>query len=171
MNATPATTTDAIRVSGGERRLEAKVLLAEDNPDVQRLHLALLRKAGADVVAADNGQIAVELAMAARDAGEPFDVILMDIQMPVTDGYEATRRLRAAGYTGPIIAVTAYAMENDRQLCLDAGCDDYLSKPVDRGALLAAVARYLRKPPAPVACVAEQVWPNPPSVACPESAP
>jgi len=120
-------------------KLDCRVLLVEDGPDNQRLIGFLLKKAGADVVLADNGQIAVEKALSPE--GE-FDVILMDMQMPVMDGYEATRVLRAANYKGPIIALTAHAMKYDQQECLDAGCDDYQAKPVDRGTLLRIVEKY-----------------------------
>jgi len=121
-----------------------RVLLVEDGPDNQRLIGLLLRKAGATVELADNGRIALQKALAAARGGEAFDVILMDVQMPEMDGYEASRRLRAAEYDGPIIALTAHAMEQDRRRCLAAGCNDYATKPFDRNRLLEIVRRHVR---------------------------
>ncbi len=131
--------------------LECRVLLAEDGPDNQRLISFVLKKAGADVTLAVNGQVAYDLALEASNEGTPFDVILMDMQMPVLDGYEATRNLREAGYSGTIIALTAHAMASDKEKCVKAGCDDYTTKPIDRRKLVALVDQYAsQKPPAEV---------------------
>jgi len=120
---------------------KVRVLLAEDNLVNQMLAVALLRKRGYDVTVADNGREAVDLVRRST-----FDLVLMDVQMPDVDGFEATSMIRAMQSETerrlPIIAVTAHAMEGDRQRCLDAGMDDYVSKPIDPEKLEAAIERW-----------------------------
>ncbi len=123
--------------------LDRRVLLAEDGPDNQRLIAHVLRKAGAEVVVVENGALAVEAVHEASASGHPYELIVMDMQMPEMDGYTATRTLREAGVTAPILALTAHVMSGDRQLCLDAGCDDYGAKPIDRHRLIAQCAALL----------------------------
>jgi signal transduction histidine kinase/ActR/RegA family two-component response regulator len=118
-----------------------RLLLAEDGPDNQRLIGFLLRRAGADVTIVGDGQSAVDAVVAAARGAAPFDLVLMDMQMPILDGADATKRLRELGIRTPILALTAQAMEGDRAHCLSAGCDDYESKPIDKRRLFAACIR------------------------------
>jgi len=136
--------------------LRGRILLAEDTPDIQRLIAFFLRKAGAEVTLAEDGLRACALATAAAASGKPFDVILMDMQMPELDGYGATTRLRAGGYGGSIVALTAHSTQGDRWRCLAVGCDGFVSKPIDRRTLLETVQRHAARaaaprPPAPPA--------------------
>lgn len=126
-----------------EAALAARVLLVEDNPVNQEVASGMLRELGCHVDVAPNGLEAVR-----RIQSESYDLVFMDCQMPVMDGFEATRRIRTlpeAGRHMPIVAMTAHAMQSDRQKCLDAGMDDYLSKPVKLGALRAMVVKYAAK--------------------------
>ncbi|HKC51090.1 MAG TPA: ATP-binding protein [Myxococcota bacterium] len=137
--------------SGGLRaalrglRAHGRVLVVEDGPDNQRVIRHVLERAGYEVTIAENGLIGVELALAALDDGTPFSVVLMDVQMPVLDGFGATRRLRDEGYRGPIIALTAHALPSERQRCIEAGCDAFATKPLDRLVLLETIAQYTQK--------------------------
>jgi signal transduction histidine kinase/ActR/RegA family two-component response regulator len=126
-------------------QLEGHVLLAEDGLDNQRLIALQLRKAGLRVDVTEDGHAAVEKALAAQEGGKPYDVLLMDVQMPELDGLSATSQLREAGYEGPVIALTAYAMPSDRERCLRAGCNDFVTKPIDWDRLLPMLLHYLRK--------------------------
>jgi PAS domain S-box-containing protein len=118
-------------------QLTGRVLLVEDGPDNRRLIAHYLRDAGAVVTAATDGQAALDAVAAAGDGA--FAAIVMDMQMPRVDGYTAAAELRRRGCRTPIVALTAHAMSGDRAKCLAAGCTDYLTKPVDRLALLRAV--------------------------------
>ncbi len=124
--------------------LRGKILLAEDGRDTRNLLAMHLRKAGLEVSTAENGRIAVDKASAALGNGEPFDLILMDMQMPEMNGYEATESLRNSGYDKPIVALTAYAMSQEKAKCLSVGCDDFATKPIDRNTLIEIASRYAR---------------------------
>jgi signal transduction histidine kinase/CheY-like chemotaxis protein/HPt (histidine-containing phosphotransfer) domain-containing protein len=117
---------------------DVKLLLVEDNAINQMVACNLLRDFGCEVVVADNGREALRLV---RE--QAVDAILMDVQMPELDGYETTARLRADGVALPIIAMTAHALRGDRERCLGAGMNDYVTKPIDVEQLLAALKRAL----------------------------
>ncbi len=124
---------------------DRRILVVEDNEDHQLLTTLVLRKVGSKVAVAEDGYRALELAQAARDRDEPFDVILVDMSMPVLDGYETVRRLRQLGFSTPIIAVTARALESELERCLEAGCDGFLRKPFEAEELHASIAGHIRK--------------------------
>lgn len=119
------------------------ILVAEDTRANQFLIRRMLEPSGAYLQFVDNGERAVSEVLGAAERGQPFDLVLMDMQMPVQSGYEATRRLRAAGVGVPIVALTAAAMEGDRERCISSGCTNYLSKPIARDKLLTVVAQSL----------------------------
>lgn len=124
---------------------KARVLVVEDNPINQQVAMGMLRKMGLSSDSANNGQEALE-----KLANNRYDAVLMDVQMPLMDGLEATRILRSPKFSGeskgvPVIAMTANAMQGDRELCLDAGMDDYLSKPINVHALGDRLEQWLTK--------------------------
>ena len=122
-----------------ETPLSGRVLLAEDNHTNQQLLSMLLQKMGADVSVAENGEVAVKMAQQ-----DHYDLIYMDMQMPVVSGVDATRILREQQYEQPIVALTANATNEDKILCINAGCNDFLTKPVARARLYEMTSRYLQ---------------------------
>ena len=150
-------TVDEVRESATR---QARILLAEDNPVNQRVAVKLLEKAGYQVDIANNGEEAVNKVFQSN-----YDLVLMDCQMPVMDGFDATRAIREREYEGqriPIIALTANAMKGDREKCIDAGMDDYLSKPVKKDELYAIIEKWLRADSSEVRVVDDFPAPNTP---------
>jgi two-component system sensor histidine kinase/response regulator len=126
-----------------EMKHSVRILLAEDNPVNQKLATMMLRKAGYQVEVANNGREAVE-----QIAGSPdgFDLIFMDIQMPEMDGIAATREIRNLKLESqniPIVAMTAHAMKGDMEMCLEAGMDDYIAKPIKRDIVLSILEKWV----------------------------
>ncbi|MBX9652598.1 response regulator [bacterium] len=122
--------------------ITARILVAEDGVDNQRLIKRTLERAGATVTIVENGQdLLNQFQLGTNDPNDaPFDLVLTDVQMPELDGLEAIRRLREAGFLGPIVAITAHARSEDRQRCIDAGSDAYVSKPINRQGLIQTIA-------------------------------
>lgn len=125
-------------INGYNTTVKGKVLLAEDNTDNQRLISMYLNKLGADVVIANNGKEAVELT-----GKDEFDLILMDMQMPIMNGIDATVRLREMNYKKPIVALTANAMKEDVKACYNAGCNDFIQKPISQQKFMEGIFKYL----------------------------
>jgi CheY-like chemotaxis protein len=121
--------------------LRVRVLLVDDSPTARTLLTQMLKGVSADVVACENGREAIEKALS-----QHFDVVLMDMEMPVLDGFATTRTLRAKRYAQPIVAVTGLTAPGDRERCLQAGCDDYLTKPPDRDAIADLIDRLRPEP-------------------------
>ncbi len=126
---------------GEHPRLDGiNVLLTDDSPDIQLVVSRFLKLAGATVDLASNGREAVEKTKQAH-----YHILLMDLQMPVMDGFEATAELRSDGYHGKIVALTAHTLSDDRERCLRSGFDDHLGKPVDRNVLIEIVYHMARQ--------------------------
>ena len=119
------------RDAGLAHRSAPRVLLADDNRDLHPIFRRQLNLLGLEVVGVTNGREAALLAQAALAAENPFDVILMDMEMPIIDGYEATRRIRDSGFSGPIFALSAHSADDYRQECIKLGCNDCITKPID----------------------------------------
>ncbi len=119
------------------------LLLAEDGKDNQRLFHLILTKAGGMVTLVENGRDAFDTAMKNWKDGRPFDLIIMDMQMPVMDGYTAVQRLRKEGYPRSIMALTAHALQEEHDRCLNVGCDDYAMKPITRDKLIETVLKNI----------------------------
>ena len=128
---------------GSTTGLPRRVLLAEDNRDLMQIFARQLNMLGLEVLGVSNGRDAVELTLAALAAGNPFDLVLMDLEMPIIDGYEATRRLRGGGFSGPIVALTAHSTDDNRLECLELGCDDCLCKPIDWNRLGGVIRQFI----------------------------
>jgi PAS domain S-box-containing protein len=137
----PPESSDA-SVNGQRGRLACRLLIAEDTRSLQFMLRRMLDDHVDSIVIVNNGAEAVDVVRRSVADQQPVDLVLMDMQMPVLNGYEATQQLRREGFTGAIIALTAGAMEGERSKCLAAGCTDYLPKPLDREQLLRTLGKY-----------------------------
>jgi light-regulated signal transduction histidine kinase (bacteriophytochrome)/CheY-like chemotaxis protein len=137
-----ALTSVAGKSTGGKPLEDLRILLVEDGLDNQRLIKFLLSKAGAAVELAENGQVAIAMIQAEAKKPRGFDIVLMDLQMPIMDGYQATRQLREMNYLNPIIALSAHAIAGARDEAIEAGCNDYCVKPIKKEDLFKACRSF-----------------------------
>ena len=145
----PSPQTPPARITPADTPIRA--LVAEDNDDLRLVLMARLRMMGIDVTPAENGLAAVERL---READEPFDLILMDMEMPVLDGFEAMRKMRALGRKEPILAMTAHDPKGVAD-CERLGCDGYVFKPIDWDKLGAAIEKLISRGPTPTSPAAD----------------
>lgn len=139
----PSTHAPGAGPKGNTPPLRGRILLAEDGADNQRLIAHHLRRAGAEVDVAENGRVALEMFEREAMRGAGYDLVLTDMQMPEMDGYTLSWTLRERGYRIAIVALTANAMSDEAQRCLEAGCDEYASKPIDREALVRVCREWM----------------------------
>jgi CheY-like chemotaxis protein len=118
-------------------------LIIDDRRDIRFIAEHILSDAGAAVETAADGKTGVEVAAGRIEDGNPFDVVVTDIQMPEMDGYETTKQIRSLGYGGPILALSASAMATDRDKSLAAGCDEHMAKPINRSVFLQMIGKLL----------------------------
>lgn len=140
-----APTIQAAQAPTSNQLKDSKLLVVDDAKDNRILMQHILKKTGAAIEFAMDGKQAVDAIATAINDGAPFDLILMDMQMPIMDGYFATVKLRELGINTPVVAVTAHALEGDRQDCLDAGCDEYLTKPINKALLIETSIRLVNE--------------------------
>ncbi len=140
---TDPTRDEGVSPVGQEPTRKARLLVAEDAQCVRHVLGSFLGRMDLKAEMVENGKTACEMAEKSKAEGRPYDLILLDVQMPQMNGHEAAKWLREHGWTGPIVAVTAYDREVDRKKCLDAGCDEHLSKPITETALRNVVTRHL----------------------------
>ncbi|WP_145348518.1 PAS domain-containing protein [Rosistilla ulvae] len=133
---------------GEKITLNCRILVVDDRRDIRFLSRRLLTKAGAEVDEAEDGQVALTMVREKLARDEWYDLVLLDMQMPRLDGYQTAQQLRKLGFAGPIIALTADAMQGDMTRCIECGCNDYLSKPINVQRLTSMVHRFTTSPPA-----------------------
>lgn len=131
------------QLQNASSQLSGRILLVEDGVDNQRLISLILKKAGATVEIAENGEVGLRMALEAWKANKPYELILMDMQMPVMDGYTASNELRNQRYPFQVVALTAHALKGEQRQCLEAGCDACLTKPINKPMFLAEVAQRM----------------------------